>query len=283
MERKGMENSVDTERAIKIVELGSLGVGPYGPDTEKPDMQRAFVERLKGDETYVDAVTSVICGCMDDRCGCPAVPNAAGGSETLLIADDLTDKNFELDGDDSLEGQFARLIEYLNGTEHPVGGHIDCAALAKVAVAYPHMLQNGDDLRRKVTEIFGYTISDDDHNGIMAAIAARTEYPDGEKMLSTLQENGGRVDAMDGEHSPRAIVIDLQAGKTLNRYMLRDEFGDDFKALNIDGWAFTSSSETLPQTSGEDGARRKAIAMAYFNLGVASLLCNSSTPVVVRS
>ncbi len=283
MERSVMSTTIENETKVAEQTLGELGVGSYVPDLMQPEKQQAFVERLKGDEAYETTNEVIPCGCMDDRCGAPLVPNAAGGTETLLVADDLTTKDFELDGDSSLDGQFQKLLTFLNESGNPTGGHLDCAALGKLATAYPHMRRNGDLLRNKTSELFGYDISDDDHNLIMSRIESRVTFSDGDEMLQKLYDEQARVDTMEGEHSPKAIVFNRRTGTTLNRNKLRDEFGEDFKALSIDEWSFEEAARATSHLGGEEEVRQKRIAMAYFNLGVASLLCGPNTPIVVRN
>ncbi|HEX4662035.1 MAG TPA: hypothetical protein VH144_00300, partial [Candidatus Saccharimonadales bacterium] len=76
--------------------LGETATGPIDPETRGVDaeiMQDA-AERLQSDEFYVQTNLLIPCQCVDGRHrqdgSCEPAPNAAGGTESAVIADALT-------------------------------------------------------------------------------------------------------------------------------------------------------------------------------------------------
>lgn len=278
---------------VTFIELGAVGTGAIEARTDQQERLAEFTNRVGSGEFHRQTTGTIPCLCIDGR-NCSQqgelLPNSAGGSETLMVADDLTTKLFAVDGDTTTRGQYANTLDYLKKAGYPIGGHTaaelhgapsGCGANDKLPAIYAYMAQNGDTLRSLAENILGYEITDADQALIIGNATTRSEFSGGNELLSALQAEGGRADALEGEHNEVVAVINRRAGTTLDRVAVAAEFGDAYQSFELDEWSFEEGARVISTTGGEDEVRQKRIAMLYYNLATAGVLCGPGMRVVV--
>lgn len=279
--------------SVTFITLNELGTGAIQAGEDQQERLEEFTNRVGSGEFHKETEGLIPCKCIDGRCGGHGalMPNSAGGSETLMVADDLTTKSFVLDGDSSTLGQFNETLAYLKEGGNPVGGHTTadlhgapsgCGANDKLPAIYAYMAQGGDQLRAVAIGVLGYEISDEDHALIIGNAAARSEFSNGAEILSALKEQGGDecVDVLQGAHTEVVAIINRRPGATLDRDAVQAEFGDEYEAFNVDEWSFDEGARLISQT-GDNEQRQKRIAMLYYNLATAGVLCGPTMRVTV--
>lgn len=287
-----MMTSIDNEKSPRFITLEAAGEGAIQAGETQQERLEEFTNRVGYGEFHRSAVGTIPCKCIDGRTGGQGdlMPNTAGGSETLMVADDLTSKDFMLDGDRSTSAQYARTLEFLAQGGYSVGGHTavelhgapsGCGANDKLADIYGYISRNGDTLRGITTSVLGYDISDADHDLIIGNATDRTEFTTGDDLLATLRKTGGDecVDNLRGAHTEVMAVINRRAGTTLDRDAIEAEFGSQYEAFNIDEWAFENGAKLMARTDAD--THQKRIAMAYYNFATAGVLCGPDMRVVV--
>jgi len=292
MEHGVMSTTIENEKKVAFQTLGEAGQGKIEAGEAQRERLEEFTDRVGNGEFHKETTGTIPCLCIDGRCGGKGelMPNAAGGTETLMVADDLTTKDFELDGDTTTCGQYEKLVAFLKDSGHPIGGHTaaerhgapsGCGANDKLPAIYAYIAQNADTLRGLASSMFGYEISDTDQKLIVGNAAARSDFSDGDQLLAALRAKDGRIDVLEGEHTEVLAVINRRQGTTLDRDAVREEFGDDYEAFNVDEWSFDEGARVTSHLGGEDEVRQKRIAMLYYNLATAGVLCGPNMRVVV--
>ncbi len=284
-----MERQPNMEEKMKLNFMlleGATGLIEAGP--EQQERLDEITERLLGDEFYVSVSQKIPSKCIDGRTGAEGyAPNAAGGTESIMVADDLTYRRFSASS--TLES-YANVINYLQHNNLPIGGHTDemasepasgCGANDKAEIEYGLIASRGDEIRA-LASIMGIEVAEEDHAMIVANAAARTEFSPGSELLTILETaDESAVDTLRGPHREVIAMINKQPGTTLDRNALEAEFGQDYEAFNIDVWSFQEAAAAIA----EDEAQIPAIvaAMTYFNIAVALTLCGPGMRVSVRS
>lgn len=247
-------------------------------------------ERLAKGEFHVAVEATIPCKCIDGRPGAIGLAsNAAGGSETLMVADDLTSKRFADESSTTL-AHYRNVLDVLQSEGYPVGGHNDnhahgeasgCGANDKLPLIYNFIARRGDELRA-LTESLGLTVSDDLHEKLVGNAGARTEFSAGAELLSALEEAAGpeSIDNLVDGHNEVAAVINMRSGTTLDREALAREFGSEYQAFNVDAWSFAEAARAISLSQEE--ADEKVVAMVYYNLATAGVLCGKNMHVIVR-
>lgn len=308
MEPRMTDTTFENERKeVTFVELGPIAAGKIEAGPEQQERLEEATERIGGGEFHRPTAGTIPCLCIDGRsCAHQSdlelLPNSAGGSETLMVADDLTTKAFELDGDTTTCGQYKNTVDFLKKAGYPVGGHTSaamnvqrkeleskgerleasgCGANDELPAIYAYIAQNGDTLRKLVEDMLGYEISDADHELIVGNAAARSSFSGGDELLAALRAEGGRDDALEGKHKEVVAIINRRVGTTLDRAAVAEEFGDDYQAFEVDEWSFEEGARAISHMGGEDEVRQKRIAMAYYNFATAGVLCGPKMRVVV--
>lgn len=268
--------------------LLDCAVGSIQPGPDQQDRLGELVERLAVGEFHVPTPDSVPSACIDGRGGSARlVPNAAGGSESLLVADDLTFKRLAYGTDGSTAAQYARLLGTLADADAPIGGHTDdhaagvasgCGANDRLETIYLFIAENGQVLR-DMAGALGITVPDDLHDLILENARVRNTFSTGAELLARLREGGGAVDDLHGTHREAAAVINTVAGTTLDRPALERAF-PGYQAFNVDVWSFEAAARAIAH----DGSDVPALlaAIVYYNLATAHVLCGPGMRVVVR-
>lgn len=226
--------------------------------------------------------------CIDGRAGGYGVyPNSAGGTETLLVADDLTTKHFGGDSGTTAEA-YQSLLEHLEGNGETVGGHSDnhstseasgCGANDKLDKIYGFIARSGH-LLRDLSDKLGVPVEESVHQMILANASARSEFSSGAELLQILKqgENVHHEELQDA-HNEVVAVINTQPDTSLDREALAEQFGENYQAFNVDVWAFSDAAGSISDMPDEIPA--KVAAMVYYNLATAHVLCGKNLRVVV--
>lgn len=281
MERDVMSVSIDVEKSPTFRTLGDAGEGKYEAIESQQDRLEELTNRIGSGEYHCEIEERVPCRCVDDRCfsGGVLMPNAAGGSKTMMVADDLTTKGFELGGVSTTSGQYEEMLKFLTEKGTPIGVHIDCGANNKLQMVYDYIARNEQKLRSTAV-LLGYEIKDSDHGLIVSNATKRTDFSEGDEIIIKTKEANGRVDEPIGDHEPVLIAINRREATTLDREAVRDEFGDHYKAFNVDEWSFDEAARLI-SSNDSDEIRQKRTAMLYYNLATAGVLCGPNMRIVI--
>lgn len=281
----------DVTDMVTVIEALDIAEGAIEARIEQQERLDEVVERLASGEFHVAVEGTIPCKCIDGRHGANGLaPNAAGGSETLMVADDLTTKRFADESGTTL-AHYRNVLDVLQGEGYLVGGHNDnhahgeasgCGANDKLPLIYGFISRCGDEVRA-LTESLGLTVSDDLHQMLVNNAGARTQFSAGAELLSALEEAAGpeSIDNLVDGHNEVAAVINMRPGTTLDREALAAEFGPDYQAFNVDAWSFAEAAQAISLSQEE--ADEKVVAMVYYNLATAGVLCGKNMRVIVRS
>lgn len=291
------KDTIDMEKNVNYMPL-SPAIGNIQASQEQAERLDEVTERVGSGEFHRETEGKIPCKCIDGRCSnlTNLLPNSAGGTETLMVADDLTTKDFVLGGDESTGGQYSAMVEYLKETRNPIGGHTaedlhgapsGCGANDKLSEIYDFIAKNGEVLRGLAAEL-GVKVDEETQQLITGNAAARSEFSDGAALLKTLKDKGGdeSVDVLKGAHKEVVAVINKRAGTTLDRNAFEAEFGEGYQAFNVDTWAFAEGARLITQMGDDQEQLKKQIAqkqaaMVYYNLATACVLCGPNMRVVV--
>lgn len=277
-----------------FITLGKAAIGTIEPHDYQQQRLDELTERLLGEEFYVATGETLPSRCIDGRSPKDGftdfTPNAAGGTETLLIADELTTQRF-YDGDDDTSDDYARLIDFLQEHGCRCGGHVDdcvdsvasgCGANDKLPAIIQFIAEH-DDVVRQAVEAIGVNVHDNFHQQIVSQareLKTKKRYANGADMLKVLQKKAGEkvVDALVGKHNEVVAVINMQPSTTLNRPALLQEFGEMYQAFNVDVWSFAEAARLIAP----DNPEMLELAMAYYNLATAYVLGGQNLRLIVR-
>lgn len=281
-----MKESMETMHEVSYFTIDHAE-GTIEAKNNQQERLEEFTQRAGSGEFHVATDCQVPCGCVDGRCGGKIRPNAAGGTETIFVADDLTTKRFE--GDGTTASAYRTTLRLLKDEGFEVGGHDDdhamgdisgCGANDKLPLIYD-FIQRKADVLKDLTESLGITVDDASHQTIVDNARARTEFSKGAELLGVLNEEGAEdaVDHLRGGHNEVMVIINLREGTTFDRDAAEAEFGPDYEAFNVDAWSFAEAARATSLSPQE--AEQKVVAMVYYNLATAHVLGGKSLRVVV--
>ena len=281
-----MNNSTENESRVVFFELSDLAEGTIEAGEDQQERLEEFTNRVGSGEFHAPTEYTLPCGCIDGRCGCTMKPNSAGGTESLMVADDLTTKRYA--GDGTTKSAYGAVVNMLRGKGEMVGGHDDehadesktgCGANDKLESIYA-MIQKKAEHIRELTQAIGVTVSDEVHNQIVQNATGRTEFSAGNELLDILKAGGeDTMDHLRGEHNEVLVVINKQIGTTLDRDAVEAEFGPKYEAFNVDAWAFEEGARIISET--EDEIAAKVAAITYYNIATALVLGGKKLRVTV--
>lgn len=265
---------------------GTIEAGP-----EQQERLEEVLERLASGEFHVATDGRIPYGCIDGRDtrdGLHPKPDSAGGTLSIMVADDLTTKRFA-GPDGTTKEAFSRTLAFIQAAGYEIGGHTDshatgdgsgCGASDKLAPIYEFIGREGEQLRALAATL-GITASGAAFVQIVENARARQEFSRGRDMLETLATYGDdTVDYLTGDHREVVVVINTKDGTTLDRLALRREFGEAYEAFNVDAWTFGDASELTAESPEE--AEAKVLALTFYNLATAHKLCGKAMRVIVR-
>lgn len=219
---------------------------------------------------------------------------AAGGVNTVVAGLALSGKR---NPGESAPQHVARVAGELKARGKKVGGHIaaeihgdaavecGCGAADKEDAALVYIAAYRDNLRDFLNNL-GIEVSKDlsEEIGLQAQGLVDEGYAahQGRNVVEAIKAVGGEdsIEVLEGDHKEVAAVLNLVAGTTLDKDKLRDILGDDIQVFGVDVWAIKQNADELASDPTE--AHKLFVAMLYYNLGVAAVLCNASLRVAVR-
>lgn len=278
--------SPELEQPKRYSYLGDRAAGKIEPRDDQMERLEEVTERLADGEFHVATTGRIPCGCVDGRCGCEPKPDAAGGSFTLWVMDDLVQGRYD---SDTVASGYKAMLTDLKQRGVPIGGHdgphrndekSDCGACDRHQEIYEFMVQNADYLR-DVAASLGAETTDDTHQRITSKAAERTTFSRGAELASALTDVGGdeSVDHLRGEHNEVVAVLNFRYGTTLDRDALEAEFGDNYEAFNFDVWTFEAAARAVAQD--EADVQAMVQAAIYYNLATGHVLGGQTLRVVV--
>lgn len=263
---------------------GLIQAGP-----EQQEQLDGFTRRLASGEFHGEAKALIPVICIDGRFGgFHMFPNAAGGSETIAVADDLTNKLYAGEDGTTLSG-YINILDHIVEQGGLVGGHDDehhgpegsgCGANDKLPSIYDFIARKGGAIR-EVAAALGVTVSDALHAKIVGNAESRTDFTQGSEMLAALEAHDDEVivEHLGGAHKEVVAVINTKEGKTLDRKALLEEYGENYEAFNVDVWSFPHAAALL--TEDPEQQQELVAAMVYYNLATAHVLCGPQQRIVV--
>ncbi len=245
------------------------------------------VEGLMYGEFHVSTNKNTVCKCIDGR-DCEdglEGPNSAGGSLSLLVADDLTDRQF-INAEEPLDVGMERLVTDFTERGIPIGMHTDthadehsdksgCGANDSIQKIYGILVDKADLMRNLTETILETTIDDAAHDSIIQKAAQRVEFSTGKKVhaAATRLAEEETTEKLVGDHNEIVAILNKRSGTTLDRSTLSPR-----QAFNIDVWAFEESAREI-SGNGADILTPKVFAMMYYNIATAHALCGPSMKV----
>jgi hypothetical protein len=282
------KDSIDMEQKYNYSNL-PYAIGTIEVGLDQQERFEEFTERLATGEFHVHTNGTIPSHCIDGRHGGGLGPNGAGGTETLLVADDLTTKRFV--GGGSLVNGFDALVTMLLDAGLEVGVHDDekniddvnktgCGANDRLAEAYTFLIDNPEKIRDLAIGL-GVEIDNETYGLIVTNASARKDFPKGKDIYNVVKDKteGKSVDHLTGSHREVVAVINTKAGTTLDRDLLKNEFGENYQAFNIDVWSFEEAARATSLTPEE--VDQKVAAMVVYNLAIAHVLCGPNMRVIV--
>lgn len=265
------EGSIQAENVTEIIELA---------------------ESIVGGKYHRLTTKNIICKCIDGRNCSKGLegPNSAGGTLSLLVADDLTSRHF-IDANESTADGMARLTDVLLDQDITVGVHTDshaegeksgCGANDQLPKIYAMMVQKAEHIRELADLVLGKPVPQAVHDLIMSRAAERTVFSPGNAVEEAASAKG-RSERLEGQHKEIVAVVNLVEGTTLERAALETDTTGSYQAFNIDAWAFEASARAVssPDVSDEE-IESKVVAMTYYNLATALVLCGPDMLVGIR-
>lgn len=259
--------------------LGQLSEGVIEPREDQLDRLEEVTERVGSGEFHVTTSVVLPVGNIYDRYCHDVVPNSVGGTESIVIADDLINKQFKAN-DESIESAFRNIIRFLIKNGKNVGGydtfmindeHAGGGMYDKPDQLYAMIVKRSEEIRA-VAESIGVMVDDETNELICTNAAAREVFSTRSELAAILDEYVGieKIDDFPRTHNEVLAVINRRAGKTLDRAALRQAFGSKYEVFNVDVWSFQEAANTISTTKNAYEAQQKIAAMTYYNL--ASLL-----------
>lgn len=281
-------------QAPVFTELGHMALGTIEVTEESKARLEECTKRLARGEFHTSSSEShpIPARCVDGRLPekdtSLLVPNAAGGTISLFVADDLTTKSYQGEDDSTLAG-LRRVITDLTAKGYLVGDHTDshasgdisgCGANDKLSNIYHYIAEHGEAMRELVVQL-GIQVAPETHKLIIQNTAERHAFSGGIELLHALEQstpNGALIDHLTGDHHEVVAVVNNRPFTTLDRRALQAEFGPWYQAFNIDVWAFQKAAQIISHTSEE--AQQKMIAMVYYNVATACVLAGPHMRIV---
>lgn len=274
---------------VTILETLNIAEGTIEASEAQQERLDELTERMTTGEFHVPVDGTMPTKCIDGRPGARGLaPNTAGGTESLMVADDLTTQRFAGE-DGTTQAAYRNILAILRGEGAPVGGHTDdhahgeasgCGANDKLSLIYDFTVRHADEIRG-LADAVGVSVDDETHDLIVSNAAARTSFSAGGELLTELRQAGGEeaIDPLEGGHKEVVAVINLRTGTTLDREALAAEFGNDYQAFNVDAWSFAEATEAISLS--EEETNQKVAAMVYYNLATAGVLCGKGMRTIV--
>ena len=274
---------------IEYLELGENAEGIIGQTIASRPRLDEFTKRVSSGEFHRTTDIALPCACIDGRLGCWSRPNAAGGTMSLAVADDLLTQRYNVDG--TTASMVEHVFRTLRQNGHIVGDHTDdhahgdrsgCGANDTLPTIYDFIGRKAEVLRTYAEKI-GIDVDDETHDAITSGAKRRTQFSTGREVLDRMIENASdkAIDTLHGDHNEVLAVINKRPGTTIDRDAIASEFGPEYEAFNVDVWSFEAAARALYPDADEYSVQQTVGALTYYNLATALTLCGPTMRVVV--
>lgn len=287
--------------------LGEAAIGTIDPSSRELDIDKTQqLERdVQNDRFDVQVPGGVFlpCGCIDGRCphdgeAFNPVPNAAGGTLSLLVGELLTTQSNLASTATNSEEALASLIAFLQsqGYDNQIGGHTGPAHGSETASGcgandeLPSIMRQIVDKPEVILAVLGQLNVPVDKDGAFPAMVEKAKalldrggyFKPGKEVSTTLKSASpeGNCPELQGGHNEVLIRLNNIEGTTIDRRAIKEAYGDEYQIFNVDVWALMKAAETLSYTKEE--AENKFAAMVIYQVATALQLCGSSMRVIVR-
>lgn len=300
----GPDMDVD-KRLIQETQLFTIGVGSIDPQArvaagEITEQQiDNFIDALKSDEFYVDIDPAAVPhNCVDSRT-LSLGPCAAGGTFSLVMGDALTVQRYRMPGETAPE-HAVRYYSELIKVGQKIGGHDDefahgsscgCGAQDRLdateknpASILKTIAEYGDELRTTAS-LLGVDVDDKLHDRVVSQAVSLSDEgyaTTGAALREAYVEVAGleAVETVKGKHKEVVVVVNKQSGKSINHPKLREVFGEDVNAFELDVASLATGCEVLSLSPEE--ALQQFVGALYYNLATTKVLAGPSLRVLVR-
>lgn len=285
------ETVPETFNFVKLGDLASAEGTIQGTPETHPEID-TFTDEISRGEYHVHTDIALPCSCIDGRPGARICPNAAGGTLSLVVADDLASRKFV--GDGTTADAARRVFTSLHERGFPIGGHTadethgaqnsGCGANDQLQKIYGIMARQSEQIRA-IAETIGVAVDDETFRLIIGRAHERADdsFSTGRDVLDAMNEAAGpeSVPSLHGGHGEVVAVINLRHGTTLDRDAIAEKHGLGYEAFNIDAWSFRAAAEALYPDADESELQATVAAMTYYNLATSLALCGPEMRVVV--
>lgn len=284
------EQLLERETTPETFMLGEAAEGLIGQDRDCDELFTEALGRFTRGEFMKSVDHSIVCGCIDGRCGGKLRASSAGGTYGLAAARDLS--RFPRDRNVSMNDALSETIERLQAKNLPIGGHNDdhspedktgCGANDQMANIYGIISRKGDAIRQILAPL-GVDVSDEIHEHITGAAADRGVFTDPTELEQTLDKaDEDAIDTLEGSHNEIVILLNLRDGTTLDHTAAAEELGGEtHEAFCVDLWALHDTATALADNpSDQEEVARLHAALLYWNVATAYALCSSEIDVAV--
>lgn len=257
----------------------SGGTGTVEVDSTQLERFEEFTHRISSGEFHLGTTETVLCKCIDGRSCDHAVEglNSAGGSLSYLVADDLTTKHFT---GATFHETLSNTFELLASKDQKTGVHTDthaageksgCGANDRLPEIYACIATDSGAMRAMAETILGFSIDDSLHNHLTTNAADRTDFGVAADNLTAAVESGAQVEELEGGHREIVTIINMRSGTTLDRAAVKREFGANYQSFNVDAYGFKAAADVISES--DEDAKQKIVALAYYNIATALVLC----------
>lgn len=304
-EQFSMDKVGTTLRGFMLGEAADGTIDPSSRELNAPKLEQLENDILEGhfDVPVVEGVF-LPCGCIDGRCphdgeAFNPVPNAAGGTLTVLVGELLTTESNLASTANNSEEALASLIAFLKsqGYGEQVGGHTapihdekkigiasGCGANDELPNIMRQIVEKPDTIL-SVLDTLGVAVDKDAAFPSMIEKAKKLIEQDGyfvagKDVARTLESASpaGNCPELQGAHNEVVIRLNMTEGTTIDRRAIKEAYGDDYQVFNVDVWALRKAADTLSYTSEE--ADNKFAAMVIYQVATALQLCGPSMRVI---
>ena len=304
-EQFSMDKVGTTLRGFMLGEAAVGTINPSSRELDAPKLEQLESDVLKGrfDVPVVEGAF-LPCGCIDGRCPHDGeefnpVPNAAGGTLSLLVGELLTTESNLASTANNSEEALASLIAFLQsqGYGDQVGGHtapvhdekkIGIASGCGANDELPNIMRQiveKPDVMLSVLDTLGVVVDRDVAFPSMVEKAKtltelNSYFVAGENVARTLKFASpvGNCPELQGAHNEVISRLNMTEDTTIDRRAVKEAYGDDYQIFNVDVWALRKAADTLSYTTEE--ADSKFAAMVIYQVATALQLCGPSMRVI---
>lgn len=279
-----------------------LAIGAIGPDQRIASGEitasnlNRFLEQLG--QYFIPIAAegrSIPAQCVDGRSrkdgSYEPAPKAAAGTFSAVIGDALTNASYRQPHTSAAthaKTVYAYLLRhgYVGGhdADHTSGQGCGCGAEDKLQEILTFIRDKGDAIKAFLADV-GVAIDDETHRLIVSQATKLLEEQyvvPGAELRDAYIEVAGKdsVETLTGPHHEVALVVNTEAGTTIDRAKLAESYGDSLQVFELDVPSLQVAADAL--SISEHEAAQKFAAMLYYNVATAAVLADKSLRIAVR-